>query len=192
MKIKKTYLSGKSVFFISLIVVIIAALTVYLTGINYNRSITSNLYISLSIIATALFSFMTYGLFTGIGLKDDLPNFKILETGNLIGKSGTIPDLPDIDGDDDIGAIVLSIVLWIVLTILFIILLLLLEAVFWISISIIVGMMYWIFFRALKLVFSKSLDTKGEIGISAFYALGYTTLYTGWIFGIVYLTQILK
>jgi hypothetical protein len=52
-------------------------------------------------------------------------------------------------------------------------------------------MLYWVFFRALKFVFSKSTETKGDIGISAFYSLIYTVLYLGWIFGIVYLTEVL-
>ncbi|WP_289045269.1 hypothetical protein [uncultured Olleya sp.] len=70
MKAKQTYLKGKSVFIVSLIVITITALTVYLTGINYNRSVTLNLYLSLSIIGTVLILFMTYGLYTGIKLKD--------------------------------------------------------------------------------------------------------------------------
>ncbi|MEW7278963.1 hypothetical protein ABW636_10245 [Aquimarina sp. 2201CG1-2-11] len=192
MKAKQTYLKGKSVFTVSLIVIGITILTVYITGINYNRSFTSNLYISLSIIATALFLFMTYGLYKGIGLKDNFPKFKNFKTGDIISQSGTLPDLPSIDVGDGIGGLIISVILWIGMTILFAILLILLEAVFWLSIFIILAMMYWIFFRALKFVFSKSSDTKGDIGISTIYALTYTTLYIGWIFGIVYLTQVLK
>ena len=78
------------------------------------------------------------------------------------------------------------------MTILIIVLLIVLEAVFWFSLFIILAMLYWIFFRALKFVFNKSKDTKGDIGISAVYSLTYTLLYVGWIFGIVYLTEIMK
>ncbi|MGS2765147.1 hypothetical protein [Sinomicrobium sp. M5D2P9] len=52
LKAKQTYLKGKSVFVVSLIVIGITILTIYLTGVNYNRSLTSNLYLSLGIIAT--------------------------------------------------------------------------------------------------------------------------------------------
>jgi len=62
MKAKETYLKGKSVFTISLIVIGITILTVYLSGINYNRTITSNLYLSLGIIGICLFIF--YDLWT--------------------------------------------------------------------------------------------------------------------------------
>lgn len=192
MKAKQTYLKGKSVFTVSLLVIGITILTVYLTGENYNRNVTSNFYLSLSIIGTALFLFMTYGLYKGIGLTDNFPKFREFKTGEFIAQSGTAPDLPSIEVGDGIGGLIISILLWIGMTILIFLLLILLEAFFWISIFIILAMLYWVFFRALKFVFSKSKDTKGDIGISAIYSLSYTILYLGWIFGIVYLTEILR
>ncbi len=192
MKAKQTYLKGQSVFIISLIVIGITLLTVYLSGINYNRTVTSNLYLSLTIIGTALFLFITYGLYKGIGLTDDFPKFRNFKTGEYIPTSGEIPDLsvPSIETNDGISGFILSILLWIVMSFLFFILLILLEAIFWISIFIIIAMLYWIFFRALKFVFSKSTKTKDDIGISTVYSIAYTALYIGWIFGIVYLTEI--
>lgn len=192
LKRKQTYLKGKSVFIVSLLVIGITILTVSLTGENYNRTVTSNLYISLSIIGTALFLFMTYGLYKGIGLTDNFPKFKAFKTGDFIARSATTSDLPDMEVGDGIGGLIMSILLWIGMTILMFVLLVLLEALFWISIFIILAMLYWVFFRALKLVFSKSSETKGDIGISAVYSLGYTVMYLGWIFGIVYLTEILR
>lgn len=193
MKGRKTYLRGKSVFTVSLLVIGITILTVYLTGINYNRTITSNLYISLSIIGTSLFLFMTYGLYKGIGLRNDFPKFKNFKTGNIISSAGEFPDwdMPDIESDDFISGLIISILLWIGMTIIFFFLLIILEAVFWISIFIILGMLYWLFFRALKLVFSKFKETKGKLRISILYSLSYSVLYLSWIFGIVYLTEIL-
>ncbi|MBL7471523.1 hypothetical protein [Robertkochia sediminum] len=192
MKINRTYLKGKSIFIISLIVIAITILTVYITGINYNRSLTANLYISLSIIASVLFLFITYGLYKGIGLVDNYPKFRNFKSGDLFSQTGDLPDLPSISVGDGIGGLLLSILLWIGMTIIFIFLLIALEAVFWFSLFIILAMLYWVFFRALKLVFNKSQATKGDISTSAFYALTYTVLYTGWIFGIVYLTEIIK
>lgn len=191
MKSKKTYLKGKSVFIVSLLVIGITILTVYLTGVNYNRTVTSNLYVSLSIIGTALFLFMTYGLYYGIGLKDNFPKFREFKTGEFIANSGTAPDLPSLEAGDGIGGLIISILLWIGMTILIFVLLILLEAFFWVSIFIILATLYWLFFRALRLVFSISTKTKGDIGISAMYSLTYTVLYLGWIFGIVYLTETL-
>ncbi|WP_323027788.1 hypothetical protein [Gelidibacter japonicus] len=190
MKFPRKYLKGKSVFIISLCVIGITSLTVYLTGINYNRSITSNFYLSLLIIGAVLFLFMSYGLYKGIGLSDDFPKFKTFKKGEIIAQSGTIPELPTIQAGDGIGGLIMSVLLWIVMTIVIFILLILLEAVFWISIFIILAMLYWVFFRALKFVFNKSATTKGYIWASAAYSFSYTVLYLGWIVGIVYLTEI--
>jgi len=134
---------------------------------------------------------MTYGLYTGIGLIDNFPKFRNFKTGDLSGASQYM-DTPSINVGNGIGGLILSILLWIGMTILLIVLLIILEAVFWFSLFIILAMLYWIFFRALKFVFNKSKDTKGDIGISAIYSLIYTLLYVGWIFGIVYLTEIIK
>ncbi|GHC59011.1 hypothetical protein [Ulvibacter litoralis] len=191
MKAKKTYLKGQSVFIVSLLVIGITFFTVYLTGVNYNRSVTSNLYLSLGIIGTVLFLFMTYGLYKGIGLIDNFPKFRAFKSGEFIPSSGEIPeiDVPSISSDDGISGIIISILLWIGMAILFIILLFLLEAFFWISIFIILAMLYWVFFRALRLVFSKSKQTVDDIGVSAMYSITYTVLYLGWIFGIVFLIE---
>ncbi len=191
MKANKTYLKGKSVFIVSLLVIGITILTIYLTSENYNRTISANLYLSLSVIGISLFLFMTYGLYKGIGITDNFPKFKNFKTGDIISQSGTIPDMPSVDVGDGIGGLIMSVLLWIGMTIMFFVLLILLEAVFWISIFIILAMLYWVFFRALKFVFSKSTETKGDIGNSTIYSLTYTVLYLGWIFGIVYLTEIL-
>lgn len=135
---------------------------------------------------------MTYGLYKGIGLIDNFPKFRSFKSGDIIGNTAPNFDSPSIDVGDGIGGLILSILLWIGMTILILVLLILLEAVFWFSFFIILTTLYWVFFRALKLVFSKSKHTQGDIGISAIYSIIYTILYLGWIFGIVYLTQIIR
>lgn len=191
MKAKQTYLKGKSVFIVSLIVITITALTVYLTGINYNRSVTLNLYLSLSIIGTVLILFMTYGLYTGVKLKDNYPKNKTLKSGDYISSAGSFPDIqaPTIDTEDVIIGIVVSFLFWIVTSVLLFLFLILIEAIFWFSIFILLAMLYWVFFRALKLVFSKSKTTKNNLGLSLMYATFYTTLYLSWIFLITYFSQ---
>lgn len=192
MKPAQTYLKGRSVFTVSLIVIVVTSLTVYITGIDYNRSLTTNLYISLGIIAAALFLFMTYSLYKGVGLIDNYPKFKDIEGIDFVASSGPGTDIPVLDVGEGIGGLLVSILLWIVMSILFVILLALLEAIFWISLFIILGMLYWIFFRALKFVFSKGENTKGDIAGSAIYGFVYTLLYTGWVFAIVYLSEVIN
>lgn len=163
MKAKETYLKGKSIFIISLIVIGVTILTVYISGINFNRTITSNFYLSLGIIGLCLFIFMSYGLYQGVGLVDNFPKYRDFKSGDIISSSGELPDLPNIDIGEGIGGIIISIMVWIAMTILVVVLLIMLEAVFWFSLFVILTMLYWVFFRALKLVFNKSDETKGEI-----------------------------
>ena len=85
----------------------ITILTVYLTGINYNRSLTSNLYLSLGIIATSLFLFMAYGLYKGIGLIDNFPKFRNFKRGDIMGNASPTFDTPSIDIGDGIGGLIL-------------------------------------------------------------------------------------
>ena len=116
MKPNKTYLKGKSVFIVSLIVIVVTALTVYLSGINYHRSITNNFYISLGIIAVTLFLFLSYGLYKGIDLEDDYPKLKGFNLRNKLNDMSHFDGASDFDFDvgEDIGGIIISILLWIV------------------------------------------------------------------------------
>ncbi|WP_430814144.1 hypothetical protein [Carboxylicivirga sp. RSCT41] len=192
MKAQQTYLKGRSVFLISLLVIAVTIVTVYLTGININRSLSSNFYISAGIISASLFLFMTYGLFYGIGLKDNFPRFKSFNRGEFIAQSGIVPNMPDVDAGEGIAGIIVSILLWILMSIVFVVLLIVLEAALWFTFFIIIAMLYWLFFRALRLVFSKSAVTKNNLGLSIVYALAYTAAYTGWIFAIVFITETFK
>lgn len=187
---KKNYLKGKTVFIVSVLVITVTFLTIWLTGINFNRAITTNFYLSLSIIGTILFLFMTYGLYKGVGLEDNFPKFKGYKTGELFSYSSSPSiETPDTEVGDGIAGLLISILLWIVMTIAIILLMFLLEAIFWFSIFIIIMMLYWVFFRALKVVFDKSEQTNGNLFLSFSYSLTYTALYLGWIFGLVYLTE---
>lgn len=191
-KPKQSYLKGKSVFIVSLLVVGLTVLIVYFSGINYNRALTTNLYASLAIIGTALFLFLIYGLYKGVDVVDDFPNYRNFKSGEFY--SADLPldvEIPDADAGDGCEGIVMAILMWIAVTVALFMFLILLEVVFWVSFFVIILMLYWLFFRALKLVFSKSKETQGNIGASVLYAFGYTVLYTGWIFGIVYFSEIL-
>lgn len=185
---QKEIFKGRTLFIVALIATGLTFLTVYLTGINFNRSLTSNLYISLSIIAVSVFSFLTYGLYNGIGVKDNPPELKSYEPG-VIFDGVSIPDFELPDVDDGIGGIILSILLWIVLAITIIVLLLVLEALFWLSLFIIFSMLYWVFIRAIRLMLFKARKTKGDMIASLKNAFFYTTIYTGWMFVIAFIVD---
>ena len=168
---------------------VVTVLTVYLSGVNYHRSITLNFYWSLGIIAIALFVFMSYGLYKGVALIDNYPPYRSFKRGDLVFDPGIEVSAPDFD--DGPEELLLAILFWVGMTIFVIAMLILLEALFWFSIFILLSMLYWVFFRALKLVFSKSGKTKGDLMASILYSASYTGLYVGWMFVIVFISQML-
>ena len=167
-------------------------LTVYISGTDYQRALISNAYLSLSIISVALFSFMHYGLYVGIGLVDDFPRSDY-KFGQVLTNVGAWADFSSgINTGDGIGGLILSILFWVAAAVLVVSLLLILESLFWLSFFVVIAMLYGVFFRALKAVFDKSGKTKGSVTASAIYALRYTFMYAGWLFAVVYLIQILN
>ena len=189
MKKRQPYLKAKSVFIVSLLVIVITILIVYLTGLNYERTVESNSYLSLSIIGIVLFFFMTYGLYNGFDLINNYPIFKGYRRGVLVEATSPIPDMPSVDIGNGVGGIIASILIWIGMSILFVVLLLVIEAIFWFSLFVLIAMLYWVFFRALKLVFNKSSHTKGNLTLSAFYSFAYTFLYLSWIYATVFISE---
>jgi hypothetical protein len=132
-------------------------------------------------------------LYKGIKLKDDLG--KIIEpetiekmTKNLEGidLSGDFPDL-----DDGIGGILISIVIWFLITILLVLFITILGGFFWAMILAFIAMLYWIFFRAIRLVFKNSNKCKGDLAASVLYGISYTILYNFWIYLIILSTHYL-
>lgn len=191
MKENRLILKGKTVFIIALVAIGLTVLTVYITGINYNRSLTTNLYISLGLISISLFLFLTYALYKGTKLINNYPKFENYEPGTIM-HNATLPEFGGIDAGDGIGGLIMSILLWIAITIAIIVLLFLFEAFFWISLFIIFASLYWVFARALRVVFYKARRTNGDLPASVVNALTYTVLYTAWLFGIAVIIDLIK
>lgn len=184
-------LKGKTVFIIALVATGLTVLTVYLTGINYNRSLTTNLYLSLGLISMSLFLFLTFALYRGTKLINNYPKFQNYEPGTIM-SNATLPEFGGIDGGDGIGGLIASIFLWITITIAILVLLILFEALFWLSLFVIFASLYWIFARALRVVFYQGRRTNGDLSASVVNALTYTVLYTAWLFGIAVIIDLIK
>lgn len=190
MATRPKYLSGKYVFIISLLVLGLSVVLVYSIGLSFDKRLEAKIYTALSLIASCLFLFMTYGLYTGIGLIDDFPKFKHFKRGHFF--EHITPEkyeMPQIDTGDGIAGLFLSVILWIAMTILCLVMLLFLEVFFWFSLFVLLTMLYWVFFRAMRMVFRKSKDTQKDLGLSLLYASIYTFLYVGWLYGVVYLYE---
>ncbi len=195
MRKPKTYrlIESKDVFRISLIVIVLTILGVYFWGLGRHNTFFDNSIISTTILSIAFFSFITIGLFNGIKLKDNLggvtDKFKTIDTSSISADFAASGPLVEGDG---IGGIILSLVLWIVLAVVFAIALWIFSNILVITILTFIAMLYWVFFRALRLVFKNSNKSKGDLLESIKWGLTYTVLYNFWIYGIFILTNYLS
>lgn len=163
-------------------------LTVYISGINYNRLVTSNLYLSLGIIALALMVFLTYGLCKGARLRNNAPKLTNYKIGNAL-QTAELPQMWGSGTGDGLEGLLMSLFLWIFVAVLMVVVVLLFEAIIWLSVFVIFASIYWVLVRALKLVFRRSGRTAGDLTASFLYALFYTSLYTGWLFAIAFMVD---
>lgn len=185
----RVLLTTKCTFTISLMVIVLTIVSVWLFGLGKHHSIIENSLLSTAIIYSFFFLFLTIGLYKGVKLKDDLgtiTNRFNWEKTKILQNFFEGSDIPSTG--DDIGGVFLSIILWLLFSFVFSILFWLFGAFMWMTVLIFMAMLYWIFFRALRLVFKKSPECKGQLDRSIMYAFFYTTLYTFWIFGIICLT----
>lgn len=183
---KLKLVTGKTVFIVSVLVCALTVLSIWLTGLGKNRTFFHDAILISSILTLCLFLFLSIGLYRGIKLKDDMGTL----TDNL--NASKIPNLSDLASSaefiqvgDGIWGIVLSIALWLVLTLLIALVFWLFGVVLWTIIIVFISVLYWLFFRALRLVFKNSYKCKGNVKKSVAYGLGYTALYSLWVYGII-------
>lgn len=196
---KIIFITSKSIFTISLVVVTVTILIVFITGLKINRSIIDNSLISLSILSFSFFTFVTCGLYFGLKLRDNIGDLtkqiKWESTGSGFPDFGSGGGASSIEVGAEHGGIegiILAILLWIVVTIILVFLIVFFEAIVWALLMIFLGMLYWIFYRALRLVFKNSIECKGNFSKSALLGFKYTVLYSSWIYGIVLVADIIQ
>jgi hypothetical protein len=189
----KKLITTRSVFTVTLIVTVLTVLCIWLFGLGEHRTIYANSILSTSILSFAFFLFLTIGLYKGIKLKDDLGKITDrIEIGRMPELSGDFEltgEVPDIG--EGIAGVILGILAWILFSILLLMFIWLFSAVVWTMILVFAAMLYWIFFRALRLVFKNSNKCKDKLTRSIAYGLGYTVLYNFWIYGIILATHYL-
>lgn len=188
---KRTLINTGSLFPISLIVIVLTILSVWFYGIGKHQTVIENSLISTSILSISFFLFISISLYNGTKLKDDIgkitDKFDTKKIGYL--KEITPNNADNFDIGEGIGGIIISIILWIIATVVISYLFFLLGAIIWLSVLIFLAMLYWIFFRALRLIFKKSSECSGNVEKSVFYGIAYTMLYNFWIYGIIFLTE---
>lgn len=186
----KYFLETKLLSYSTLVIIILVIVSVWLSGKDAHRSLFQNSILSTSILAGALCLFISFGLYYGFKLKDNVGS--ILNKERLKKYSDKAPEIGSFDFDppvvgDGIGGAILSIVVWFLFSILLIFLSYFLGLFFWSAILFLAAMLYWIFFRALRHVFKNSRNCKGDILKSFGLGFIYSFLYISWIYGIIFL-----
>lgn len=180
-------LTSKTVFTVTIIVAVLTVLSIWLFGLGQHRTIFENSILSTTVLSIAFYLFLTIGLYNGIKLKDDIGKLTDkINLSNLPDFSHTGDGADFLDVGDGIGGIIISTVLWILMTFLIGLFVWLFGAVLWSGIIVFIAMLYWIFFRALRLVFKNSNKCKGNLTISLVYGFFYTILYNFWIYGVIF------
>lgn len=180
-------INSKISFFITLTVVIVTIFSVWLYGLGNHRTIIENSLISTSILSISFFLFISIGLYNGVKLKDnlgkmtniiDLEKLKFLK--NNSGEFGF-----DFIDFDEVGGIIVSLILWIIVSVFIGYAFFYFGAIIWVTLITFIAMLYWVFFRALRLVFKNANECNGKIVKSCLYGLGYTLMYNFWIYLII-------
>jgi hypothetical protein len=195
MRKRKTYnlVGTKDIFIVTMIVITITVIGVYLWGLGHHHTFYQNSIISTTILSVAFFLYVTAGLYKGTKLKDNVG--RIIQKERITRDVSVGIDFSSVEPvsvGEGIGGIIISILLWILMAVFFSLLLWLLSNVFVIVILAFAGMLYWIFFRALRLVFKNSNTCKGSLLESMKWGFTYTVLYNFWIYGIIMMTTYLK
>lgn len=191
----KTYrlAETKTLFTVSLIVGALTIPGVYFWGLGRHHTFFENSMISTTILSIAFFSFITIGLYNGIKLKDNLgqivDKFKPVYASDI---SLNLTSSDSVEVGDGIGGIIISILLWILMAIVLSIALWIFSNVLVMVVLTFIAMLYWVFFRALRLIFKNSNRSKGALLESIKWGLTYTILYNCWIYGIFILTIYFK
>lgn len=180
-------LSARTITLLSIITIAVVFVLDFVLG---HKSLLVEIERSVGILSICLFLFLSHFLYRGVRLKNEpLVNgkWKPFKGSDYADVMTNIPDVvPSFElVGEGLGGIILSILSWIVATVVLLFLLYVLANLVWGLIFVLAVVVYWIFYRALRLAFIKSRLCRGKIVSSLGYSLLYTTLYTGWIYGVL-------
>lgn len=189
----KTFLETKFTFYASLVIILLVVLSVWISGISSHQTLFQNSIISTTILAVSFFLFISFSLYNGVKLKDNLGSIFSKEKFKEINQSSSGFDTANLDipevGFDGIGGIILGIIAWIFFTIILLLVLYIVGVFFWSILFLLLAMLYWIYFRALRLIFKNSGKCKGNLLKSISLGFLYSAIYVSWIYGIIYLIK---
>lgn len=199
---KRQLINSGTVFVASLLVIAMLSLIVYLTGLREHRSLYLNSLLSTTIISTMFLVFITTGLYNGWKLKDTIGKltngFSWPKWKNPLKKSGIkkneenpgsvwsgVEGLLELSGEG-VETILAVVLLWVVVGIVAAFLLWLLGPLLWGGLVGLAAVLYWVVFRAYRLIFFYSATCKGLFWKSVGIAILFTFLYNCWIYAIIF------
>ncbi|MDO7851528.1 hypothetical protein [Hymenobacter convexus] len=187
-------LSAGNVALVSLAVVVVTTVAVWLLGLGQHRTLFANSLISTSILFGAFFLFTAVGLYHGVKLRDDVGRLTDRISRKNFPGTGRLESLPNFDFSEGHGilGILAAIAMAVVVAILAVFVIWLVGALLWTGILIFAALLYWVFFRALRLVFKNSNRCRGRLGASLWEGFWYASLYTCWIYGIIMAAHYLR
>lgn len=192
--VRREVLTAKSFTIVAVLTVTLTALCVYVFG---KRSFWVETEWVLSIVAVALFAFLATGLYRGIRVrKKDAPKlettrFEMSDVAANFPDSGIGDMSCPIDAVDGEGCFA-GIVGAILAVLVGIVLVFVLAGLIWVFANVALVLMAvglfalaWVFHRALRQVFVRSKQCRGNMALSLKWAGTYTILYLGWLYGLV-------
>jgi len=183
----RQYVFSKTVIVLILFVILLAFGFEYFFNLKTAHSLYENALFITSFLAIMLFVLMGCGLYFGLKLKDNIGKLTDqIDLKKLSDFGGGIPDVSTaMEGlggfAEGIGGFLFAILAAFVLIMIGWALVL----VSWFLIIFLAAMLYWIFFRATRLVLKYSMRCKGNVMLSLQYSTLYTFLYTIWIYGVI-------
>ncbi|MBI4977741.1 MAG: hypothetical protein HZC28_09675 [Spirochaetes bacterium] len=183
-------ISAKTAMIVSVIAIALASAMVLLIS---HKSLFIKLQIILAVLSGCLFIFLVLGLYIGILIKKDPIHYQPVTI-----KIESIPDAlssfmePVVELGEGISGMVISIVVWIIVSIVFVLLFLIAANIAVGLIFVTASIMYWIFYRAYRIIFIKHRRCKGNLKKSIGYSMLYTLLYTGWLYAIILIWNIVR
>lgn len=175
--------------------VLIAGATASAVLLSNTRPLVIELEITLAILAAGLFAFLVSGLYYGIRLRRERFAAPVMpDRGDFsdwlvhVDAGGVDVSGIDIGGDDfGLGCLISILVLIVSLlaAVLLLALLYTLLPVAWALVILVALAVWWVVYLALRRVFVLSKWCRGDLARSVGYALGYTLLYTGWLFALL-------
>ncbi|PQA97608.1 hypothetical protein SAMN05421796_102299 [Chryseobacterium piscicola] len=196
MNLKNKFLvETKILSLLALGIIILVILCVWVSGFQSHRTLFENSIISTTILGGTFFLFISLGLYFGLKLKENVGELISEEKLKEIAHKTPLIDTSSVEIPaigDGIGGWVLGVILWFVLAILAAFLLYFLGVFLWSATFIFAAMLYWVFFRAIRLVFKNSRQCKGDLFKSITFGLFYSFLYSAWIYGIILILHFLQ